>query len=422
MERTLLMHGAELGCSRWTLRGARSVFRRKTSIERKRCARTSFLRNCTDWIFVSAPRAAAVKLAMSGLIATRQAMRRLSTRTVRGTTLCDLLFRTLCQSRGLQTGNRKKPWLRKVVASIWILIHLLGSVIFSKSATDRIRGFDFESFSYFTKIASVTLFMCTELFSAIRFFSMSDQIQALLQESRRRPQDFLVNLTCFALLSLKYVHLTFYDAETLPLKAYFRLAEFSRWCFFMIYNDVIINFQNIQKDILDHAENIAMNDEEILRKKWNLRKSIQGVNGMFSWFLAVYHLQIFMSAVRAAINFLDPAYTHLDRAIIIVGKIAIIFQLFDFARKSSRLKRSCVEIEQSFSAAIQEGALDRNDLGKMLLVMRLHEDLDTLRNGCYALETEKFMSFLTTSAMCTAVVLQFDFRIVRAIANLGESS
>lgn len=338
------------------------------------------------------------------------------------TTHCDSFFQAICQARGLQSGNNKKRWLRFAVAIFWSLIHLIGIGIFSRSTFGRLPGYDYESLSYFTKVASVSLSLGTELCSAIQFLTMHDEIGAALRRSGRRFQDFWVNfLTSFTLLALKFVHFSLYDTKTLPLETYFRLSEFSRSCFFMIYTDILINLENVQREISALADNMATNDEEILRRKWELRQRIQKVNDMFAWFLALHHLQIFLSASRGVIHFLEPAYSYLDRATIITRNIAVILQLFDLARRSSTFKRLCQDIEPKFSAGIQENAVNRDDTKQMQVVMRFHEDLDTLRNGCFALGAEDFMSFTLWSATCAAVVLQFDFLIVRALNSLGES-
>lgn len=152
-----------------------------------------------------------------------------------------------------------------------------------------------------------------------------------------------------------------------------------------------------------------------------LRHRIQKANRSFAWLLALYHSQIFLSAVRAAMNFLEPKSTYLDRILIVLGKLALIFQLFDLARKSSELERLCVGIEQRFSDGLQSGVGDQDGLRQMLSVMRYHEDLDALGNGCYQLGTQRFMGFLITSVTCTAVILQFDFRIARAVTDLSVS-
>lgn len=210
---------------------------------------------------------------MEGLIPVRRARLGLwgawGTRRNHSTTPCDLFFRILCATRGLRSGFKKGEKLRYAVAVGWTFIHFVGIVIFVGSTIHRAPGFDIESFAYFTRLAGVTIFVCTELMSAMQFFRMAEELEEMLQKSGRRLCDFTVNFTCLALLLLQHIHLIFRDVRILPLKAYFRISEYSRTCFFMIYNDIIMDLQNIQKNILFEAKDLATQDEEVLKKKWS---------------------------------------------------------------------------------------------------------------------------------------------------------
>lgn len=335
-------------------------------------------------------------------------------------TKCDSFFRFTCAIVGLQVGDgRKRRWHRYLVLAVWFLIHSIGisiSAIQVGMDIQKPRGL-----LYFTLFARGVILMSTEIFSLIQFFVRHDEIGAILQGHGRRFQDCWVHITCSSFLILKYHRLFAYGGLTVVGRAYFVLLEIFMSSFFIVYNDIVVGLQEIQKNILSRAQNIELYSQNLIDEKWKFRHRIERANRFFAWILAQYHLRILKAAIRAVADLILSRNWY-NAITITIEQIVVIIELFEFARKGSSLKRSCQRMEQVFSNQTRRNTVDTEKLREMRLALRFHEDLDTLRNGCYALETGKFVNFLTTSATCVAVVLQFDFEVLRALASLVEAA
>lgn len=327
-------------------------------------------------------------------------------------TNCDFVFRFLCVIVGVKSDGKRSPRLARLVLVVWLLIHAIGISSFAMRVKDWLRTP--RSLSFLAFFPRVAVLVCAEVSSLIRFFARHDEIQAMLQGNGRRFQDFWAHVTCPVISILKYCRLF---ALNDGLLVYFVLLEIFMASFFVIYTDVIIQLQKIQANILVRAQNIGTNRAELLSRKWDLRRRVSRVNRCFAWILALSHVRIFKAAFRAVSNLIHQR-NWIDVILILIEQLIAIIQLSEFARRSSNLKRSCLEIEQSFSNQAYEGAINTETLREMRLVMRFHEDLDSLRNGCYPLEIGKFLHFLMTSMACVVVMLQFDYEVARSLTSL----
>lgn len=333
-----------------------------------------------------------------------------------GMTQCDSLFRYICLIVGVHTANKSKNWIRYFCFSTWLLIHVIGILVYANFVGGRL-GHP-ASFSSFTIIARGIILASADLISFVQLFVMHNDIEPMLQTNERQFKDFSVHFICSAVIVPKYIRLWSHGSRSAVLKTYFLLLEAFMAMFLIIYNDILIHSQKTQANILELARNLESNSQKILNEKWRLRRRIERVNRLFAWILGLYHLRIFMSGVQAVRDFLGREKSTAHIIWIMLEQIAMMVQLFDIAMKASALQRSSLEIEKHFPSGIRRDTQRR--LNEILLALQFHEDLDTLRNGCYSLGSGKFLSFLMTSFTCAAVVLQFDFQVVRTLTTLGE--
>lgn len=340
---------------------------------------------------------------------------------VGSTTKFDVFFRGMCAIVGLNTGFEKRPLLRYTVVIVWIAANVFGMASFilcEFSASDK------TSLSFFTNILGMVAYGILVLFIVVQFSVIHEEVESLLGRNGRRAMDFSAPLVSYMSYVIGELHVLHSAIDILSFVSglYFMLLELGNTAYFLIMYDVIIALQNLQRHILGLSEDIPANQQNILNALWNYRDRVRRINTLFAWSLAGQYLQIFIAAVYSIVQSLENSLNVSALIEFVVSAIGFAFLLFLVAQKSSALRATRLDIEEKILTKDPDRVVRGRILRDMHLVVGLREDWDLLRNGCFALSTGNFLRYLATCVTCTAVTLQFDYRVARLITNTAHNS
>ena len=181
-------------------------------------------------------------------------------------------------------------------------------------------------------------------------------------------------------------------------------------CFFIIYTDIVVDLTIRNNRILEHARRTDRDLYDPLIVKWEIRHRIGKINSIFANLLSLYYVKYFMILMHFVANldgrFLDPTgYTLMF--LLVVG---ITLQHSELSRRSTELTSISVSTEYLLSKRFPPGTQTNNALA----VLRFREDFDV---PMIAHGVPSFLRFLSFSITCLAVILQFDYEIMRKISS-----
>lgn len=336
----------------------------------------------------------------------------------------DYIFRVACLFHGLQTGYKPRIWLTRFLWMTWlvILISFLGTLPLNYQLETAV----FEghmSLSELTTSGHELLQCATVLCTVLLVLWEHDNIEPLLQKHERPPQKIVFPLVSIlpSLLELGF------RAKLLNqwFEVYTRIrslfTNFTMGIFFMIYVDMMSNFVKNQERILRNIATGRPNTKSVAAEKWKIRHQIKTVNSVFAMSLSAHYLLVFMTVVSSFAQIIRHKPDLEDAIFMICALLVNLLQLLVLAHESSVLKRQSIDIECFLLRQIKAEDTSRNSLyTDLLAVLRFREEWDVLQVGCFTHDVANFLKFLATVITCVAVVLQFDYKVVRKITTLSS--
>lgn len=328
---------------------------------------------------------------------------------------------------GIQEDVRKISLLRSVAMVVCIAFHVIHfALVWVESDLEPFTDVQKKrSLAEIVDIGSYFIWIGTTPSFFVRAQFHSDTFEPLLRRSGRKVNDFAVLiLGTMIVVATSFQRIAQADDHGIILisRIFDSLSVLIYLPTIMLTIDIIYGLQEEQACIRHLLKEPGINWQRIMSNKWCLRARTKRANGFLRVTIAAYGMQIFVWSFTIAGKFITEHFTALDAAVLAAYPISFVFQLIKVVMEGSNLIDGCREGERRLLVSLQNARVHRNLLVRMLPVVRYSEDWDALHFGFSPMKGSNFASFLVTCFTCTAVVLQFDYVVVRTMNQLSRSS
>ena len=339
-------------------------------------------------------------------------------------TFCDLVFNLLIAIHGLESSSTPNKWMRRTSFVLWLtalmFFPLSGPLYVYREILSKIEPR--LSLSQITSTLSGFTFSAFTSYSAFVLRWKHAEIESLLRKNGRGMSSvisFLVLLVPEMLLD--YLLAPHDGGLVVCISSYtFFLQHLAMATTLMIYND-------LTGDLLEKLDEfrIAMSDpargeRTLIRERWMIRDRIRAVNSVCALPLSLFYPQLFLSTVyiSGGLILLDLGF----RVISLQTASFICFtsQILFLAYKASKVEAQSEEIEREYLQRVSNDASFEFIDTAVVRTFQLHKDWDCLQIACFPHNLALFWRYISVMLTCVAVVLQFDFKVVREITELSK--
>ena len=323
------------------------------------------------------------------------------------------VFHGICVAHGLNFETPRAAWLRlleRVLPTMNLVLCMCLILFFPwkcfQSATNT-------SFMDIASISTNFTFVAAGFYAALIFAKNPDEIRSLLEPERRVFRHVLFLALCSVPL---IVHLTrrissTSDSAKIILYILVCHSEFVMISFFIVYNDIIVHLALLNQEI---SEDVRRTDRDLFSSiavEWDIRDRIGRLNSMFASLLSWYYVQFRMIVMHtlAVLAGLTPSAAYSITMLFVLAGISL--PLFELSRSSTHMTSVSLQTEYLLSKRFfPESPVE-------LLVLRFREDLDVPRVGVFSQGIPNLSRFFGFCITCSAVILQFDYKMLRKIWN-----
>lgn len=182
--------------------------------------------------------------------------------------------------------------------------------------------------------------------------------------------------------------------------------------FFIIYGDILSNLTRRNLRILKSIREEQYMSHSIAAK-WEVRDGIREMNSLFTSTLALCYIEFFVAVVFLFAKLVGQTLSITDKLWLLVNASGIVLQLYLFSRMSSKFTSISLETEYHL---LKRSLLETSP---EVMVFRFREEWDVPRCAVFAQSVPNFLRYLASTVTCVAVILQFDFKVLGEIADLG---
>lgn len=257
----------------------------------------------------------------------------------------------------------------------------------------------------------------------ILFIREYDSFEFILRSRGRRSTDLLPFLSpLFPKLVLTFKILSEATTWWVPFCEMTHLFyTFSMSSFLMLYADAITKILGIQNDLMLSLENLdsSSDADSLIPRKWLIRDLTAKVNALFARFMVVFYFKLLTTVILLFNLIALQTSESTELYLTYVWIIAALLQILLTVRKCSTVNTNNLRLESYvFKLAYEESrGIDAN----FLSVFRVREEFDDLKVGTFTIDIQNFLKYLTFCVTIVAIVLQFDYRIVRQLNNSNSS-
>lgn len=334
----------------------------------------------------------------------------------------DTVIRILCAINGQFFALSKSKRL-KVISLVMLFSALLVDAFFLHEFLKRNIFLKTEplSFSQLIVVLNVISFSIVCLHWRLIFILRNDDFGFVLQNRGRRLRDMAFTLFCVSSIQVLHIEQCFgaEDWSNGFIEFCFLYFDFTVMSFFLLFDDAINNILKVHAQ-LGISTGAAVSSEaiRIILLKCKIRKLVKKANKLFALPLATFYCQIVMTVLFIFSSVDEGKDTTGDVTIFSMLQACFIFTLFHTARKASIVAARSVELESLVITQITGGS--QVEYANLLSVIRFREEWDVLRVACFPLSVANLLRFLAFCITCVAVILQFDFKIVRALNRMSS--
>ena len=276
----------------------------------------------------------------------------------------------------------------------------------------RVKG---ASFMHITSNLSNCIFFGSNVYAALIFVNLREEIRSLLQSKTRMSQKVIQTLIC-AVPSFSDMLRQMSSAccvSTIIANVLFAHSYFTLTCFFILYTDIVVELTVRNEQILDWARRTDRNSFDPLIAKWEIRDRIGKLNSIFANLLPLYYVEYFLLLMRFSADLLEGLPDPTGYALMFLMIVGITLPLFELSRRSTYL----TSISMSTEYVLSNRFPPETQTDNALAVLRFREYFDVSMIAVYAHGVPNFLRFLSFSITCIAVVLQFDYNIQQRIST-----
>lgn len=336
-------------------------------------------------------------------------------------TVFDHVFSVLCLINGLQVFGEQTRFQSALLKLLWFSGLIFHVTVLSKRAFDSLVDDEEDELSLTEVVRQINTigFTLISFYAAFAFITKRDLIVSFLKSGNRRVKDFVLPL--FATLPHIVMRTFLYDgnwgfAQTIRQVRSVHV-QVMKLGFLLVYSDILGNIHAMLEDISGCAQKLQFGG--IAAKKWNVRDRIRNVNDVLAWVLSGYYVVLPDAIVFRFVTSLGKQTSLENTYVNILALMSIVIQLCFFAKKSS----ACISLSRRTDDLVSRLG-DTSDvfceqcqrMYRELLLYR--EERDSLKVGCFTHSIPNLVCYAVTCATSVAVLLQFDFNMVRAFGKL----
>lgn len=336
--------------------------------------------------------------------------------------LSSAIFRFLCSFHGLEAGF---PCIRIFGLVFWVI----GAATFPFTQSlyvlhATVLTTENKALSDLLVLFGGLNFMLTTFASMFTFIINHRVVENLIQTDLRNSRDVVMPilicipfiLTCVSILCRAD------DVMTRVAFANYLCFEISSMIFFMIYfnatGHIVVQLGKLRETVQRRRSSSSF----VMRQKLRIREDIRVINSTFARSLALPHLQFFIGTTSTFV--LDPYFSMFEKALLIGTFLSGTMMIIRVAQIGSQIISQCLDTEfHLWSLRMNpENTQNRLEQSEMMEFLRFREEWDTLRVAWFTLNLGGLLQYVLSIITCVAVVLQFDYKVVRSITALASQS
>lgn len=334
----------------------------------------------------------------------------------------DVIFQLLLAAFGLHAGTTPWTWLRRVVSALG-----LASLIFVPFGSpyaiyEREFGNHTTSASLSDTVVELGLisFTVVTIYSTFLLRRRGETIEPLLQCGGRPFSSVIVFLLYISqILIMDTIFIADHESSLRILQELgFARMDLVFVIIAMIYHDAVQALVVRLRQLRRVSRQPVINWMNLVSEKWKIRDRIDVINSLFSGLLASFYLHVFLSATFLWAGGINNFASYSRVCLLSMNFCCFTSALFMLARKASAVRSECETTEATLMRRLQEECLDL-DLTPMEH-LRFREDFDSLRVGCFGHHQANFLRFSSVVVTSIAVVLQFDYVVIRTLNTLSN--
>lgn len=336
-------------------------------------------------------------------------------------TCSDVVFRLLLTCYGVHTGSSPRKWRR--IASLLFLISIL--LLFPLTEPLHLYTKIIASRSSHLSLADLTVILGSIVYIVflpyllcLLIFRHGDIEPLLRNNGRMFTEVFSFLLLAVPVLAWAVPHggllSVFVSCNVLA-----QFVAVAVW--FMLYVDMACNLERNHCRIRDAFKDRTLIWDQLISAKWDTRDRVSKINSLSAYPLAALYSNMFLMSVYVTAEAILQDVNAPMTIAALVNLPCFGLQLFLVAREASRVRSSCEETEREFLRRLSKSSTRDYIDPATMECFRFHSEWDSLRVGCFSHSMCNFWKFISVVTTCTAVVLQFDFRVVRTIGELSAS-
>ena len=268
-------------------------------------------------------------------------------------------------------------------------------------------------------IAYVVSAMCTVSF----FFRYRQSVAPLLQRNGRVFRDVAPFVMCALPTLGACIRALISTTQTRRIlsRIAFLGMETTMATFIMVYLDVVNNIVTKSNHLEAKSRDPGSSLDELVTMKWEIRDKIWESNRLFSMPMGGYSiissLTLLYYSAKVAGSDGDAAVRFQNAG----NGFAYLLMYLLLANRSSLIEQSDLETHDNILKRLYREEVSRYARNDFLEVFSFREEWDVLRVGCFVHNIKNFWRFLSHIITIVAVTLQFDYKLVRNLGNLGEN-
>ena len=337
--------------------------------------------------------------------------------------LSSVVFRFVCSCHGLDLGF---PRIRVVGIAFWLVVsasYPFTVLLYFRHQTHLTQ--DEVSLSDVMAAVGGIVYIVSTLASVNAFIVKHKKVERLLRSDPTAPEDVFVSMLCSAPFFVTCIGVISRAKDVVLLIGYMNYVsfDFSKIAFFIIYANVSSSLLARLGRLNKVIQRAGMRRDYLTREKLSIREDIMTVNSIFARYLSLHYVQLFVDVVFDFAAVMGDLLRNYEKAFLLASLCTRMIMLHQAARKGSLIISQCLDTEFQLWAL----GIDRPDVHKSatlwetMRVFRFREEWDTLKVACFTSSSANFFRYLSTVVTCVAVVMQFDFKVLRTMTNLTKS-
>lgn len=328
-------------------------------------------------------------------------------------TIYDTMFRIVCMWHGVSTGHHctwAKRMYRAVVALRTIVLICLLLASFRKKSDSGAEM----SIALFFSESAIFMLEASGIFLPLFIVAQRKHLRSLFRRNGRCFHDVLIPPLCSVTYLVSRFDIPQWGSDLISdgEKVLLLHAQSCLVGIFIMYNDVIGNLKRRNQEIL-RAIRSGKHSLNTIAAKWEIRDAIAKANSLFARIIAAYYIQFFACVIYTVAMMTQNEPQRVDKSWLFINTAFVGAQLFDVARRSSILTPLSLQIEFELVKRIQPHPPAE------MAILRFREEWDVLQVSVFAHSAANFLRFLGSTITCAAIILQFDYKVVRTLNIMG---